>query len=125
MLGSRLDPGRHTINAHHRGRMVHAQPPRLSQHWRQASIAGRISISASSAERSDGLRLNRLSMRIPQRRWPTVRPTIPTVERIDPDGPYSDDNIRVVCLGVDACADVARWTMYRLARGLLENQSAF
>ena len=52
-------------------------------------------------------------------------PTIPTVERIDPDGPYSDDNIRVVCLGVDACADVARWTMYRLARGLLENQSAF
>ena len=41
-------------------------------------------------------------MRIPQRRWPTVRPTIPTVERIDPDGPYSDDNIRVVCLGVDA-----------------------
>src|SRR4249920_2438625 len=29
-------------------------------------------------------------------------PTIPTVERIDPDGPYSDDNTRVVCLGVDA-----------------------
>ena len=29
-------------------------------------------------------------------------PTIPTIERIDPDGPYSDDNIRVVCLGVDA-----------------------
>ena len=29
-------------------------------------------------------------------------PTIPTVERIDPDGPYSDDNIRVVCLGLDA-----------------------
>ena len=29
---------------------------------RQASIAGRIPISASSAERSDGLRLNRLSM---------------------------------------------------------------
>ena len=28
-------------------------------------------------------------------------PTIPTVERIDPDGPYSDDNTRVVCLGVD------------------------
>ena len=29
-------------------------------------------------------------------------PTIPTVERIDPDGPFSDDNTRVVCLGVDA-----------------------
>lgn len=29
-------------------------------------------------------------------------PTIPTVERIDPDGPYSDDNTRVICLGVDA-----------------------
>ena len=50
-------------------------------------------------------------------------PTIPTVERIDPDGPYSDDNTRVVCLGVDALRGVARWT-YRLARGLLENQSA-
>ena len=29
-------------------------------------------------------------------------PTIPTVERIDPEGPYSDDNTRVACLGVDA-----------------------
>ena len=29
-------------------------------------------------------------------------PTIPTVERIDPDGPYSDGNTRVVRLGVDA-----------------------
>ena len=29
-------------------------------------------------------------------------PTIPTVERIDPAGPYSDNNTRVVCLGVNA-----------------------
>jgi hypothetical protein len=29
-------------------------------------------------------------------------PTIPTVERIDPAGLYSDDNTRVVCLGVNA-----------------------
>jgi hypothetical protein len=25
-------------------------------------------------------------------------PTLPSVDRIDPDGPYSDDNTRVVCL---------------------------
>jgi hypothetical protein len=25
-------------------------------------------------------------------------PTLPSIDRIDPDGPYSDDNTRVVCL---------------------------
>ena len=31
-------------------------------------------------------------------------PTLPSIDRIDPDGPYSDGNTRVVCLGVDALA---------------------
>ncbi len=52
-------------------------------------------------------------------------PTIPTVERIDPDGPYSDDNTRVVCLGVNGLRGRGSMDdMYRFARGQLENQSA-
>ena len=50
-------------------------------------------------------------------------PTIPSVDRIDPDGPYSDDNTRVVCLASSAAV---RWpTMYRLASGSLEHGMAY
>ena len=53
-------------------------------------------------------------------------PTIPTVERIDPAGPYSDDNTRVVCLGVDALHGRGSVddNIPARPRRLLENQSA-
>jgi hypothetical protein len=52
-------------------------------------------------------------------------PTIPSVDRIDPDGPYSDDNTRVVCLGINSLRGRGSMDdMYRLASGLLEHWMA-
>ena len=52
-------------------------------------------------------------------------PTIPTVDRIDPDGPYSDDNTRVICLGIKSLRGFGSMDdMYRLASGLLEHRMA-
>lgn len=52
-------------------------------------------------------------------------PAVPTVGRIDPDGPYSDDNTRVVQLGANALRGRGSMDdMYRLARDCSENQSA-
>ena len=50
-------------------------------------------------------------------------PTIPTVERIDPDGPYSDDNIRVVCLGVDALRGRGSMDEYGSPAGCLKTRA--
>ena len=60
MLRSRLDPGRHTINAHHRGRRCAAAASPSTLRAKLQPPAGS-PMSASSAERSDGLRLNWLS----------------------------------------------------------------
>ena len=51
-------------------------------------------------------------------------PIVPTVDRIDTDGPYSDNNTRVVCRGINSLRGGSMDDMYRLASGLLENQSA-
>ena len=52
-------------------------------------------------------------------------PTIPTVDRIDADGPYSNNNTRVVCRGVNSLRGRGSMAdMYRLASGLLEHRMA-
>ena len=50
-------------------------------------------------------------------------PTVPTVDRIDADGPYSNNNTRVVCRGVNSLRGRGSMAdMYRLASGLLEHR---
>lgn len=52
-------------------------------------------------------------------------PTLPSLDRINPDGPYSASNIRIVLLGVNGLR--GRGTdqdMYRIAHALLANRGS-
>lgn len=52
-------------------------------------------------------------------------PTIPTIDRIDVDGPYSDENTRVVLLGVNSLRGRGSDAdMLRIARALVDRWGA-
>ena len=53
-----------------------------------------------------------------------VGPTIPSIDRLDCDGPYSDDNTRIVLLGVsDLRGRGSEADMYRIAAAIVANQA--
>jgi hypothetical protein len=50
----------------------------------------------------------------------TYGPTIPSMDRIEPEGPYSAENVRVVLLGVNSLkGSGSDGQMYRIAAALL------
>lgn len=50
-------------------------------------------------------------------------PTIPTLDRMNTDGEYSDENIRIVCLGINSLrGHGSDEQMYRMAEALLRRR---